>query len=363
MSWKENALLFLSTVNVDTDFTKENVDNKIGGWSQNRRRFWFYVDFRTLLGDMYEKNDVFNMSLVYIISDDKQGAVTSTPVSVYATGLDWVNSGYNAKQQSNNAYAYICPLIISAVTANATGEEEGEKDGKVNTFRKPINTVRLEFEYRSITDENTTYVSSNGKYPIVGIQFIIRPCIKPKLYIHNTSIVSTSLTLNTKNISQSSGQTVNNQIGTWGTAGNTPRARQVFSFNVNMRTLLGSWWEKYKVFAFSFVECRAFPEASMGTPNPRLVLYMSGLNFRNTYYQQNANGSTRVMVWTRRLVGNAVSTTITDKDTRQVTFVKGEANVRLDFECLELATNQPLVPFNVVDLPHFYFKINIYPIE
>lgn len=359
MSWKENALLFLSTANIDVDYTKEEVNNKIGGWSQNRRRFWFYVDFLTLLGDLYAKYDAFNMSMVYIISDNLQG--TSAPVSVYATGLQWINSGYNVRQQSNNSFAYICPLFIQTA-GNITGEIEGEKDGNVVAFRKPLNTVRLEFEYRSITDENVTFTSSNGKYPVVGIQLIIRPAIKPKLYIHNTSIVSANLILNTRNISQSSSQIVSTETGSWGVAGSTPRARQVFSFNVNMRTLLGDLWQNYKVFAFSFVQCIATPVASMGAPNPRLTLYMSGLNFRNTYYQQTANGSTSVMVWTRRLVGNVTSGTITDKDTRQVTFVKGADNVILEFACLDLVTNQPLVPIAAVDLPHFCFKINIYPI-
>jgi hypothetical protein len=360
MSWKENSLLFLSTENIDPDYTKEEVNNKIGGWSQNRRRFWFYIDFLTLLGDLYEKYDEFNMSMIYIITDNPEGNATAI-VSVYTSGLDWINGGYNAKQQSNNSLAYLCPLFIQ-VAGNITGEVEGEKDGNVLAFRKPINTARLEFEYRSITNENQTFTSSNGKYPVVGIHLIIRPSTKPKLYLHNLSIVSANLILNTYNISQSTAQTVNNQIGSWGPAGSTPRARQVFSFNVNMRTLLGDLWQNNKIFAFSFVQCLSLPVGSMGTPNPRLTLYMSGLNFRNTYYQQSGNGSTKVMVWTRRLVGNAVSGTVTDKDTRQVTFVKGADNVRLEFECIDFLTNQPLVPVNLVDLPHFYFKINIYPI-
>lgn len=361
MSWKENSLLFLSTANIDTDFTKIDVDNKIGGWSENRRRFWFYIDFRTLLGDMYAKYDMFSMSMVSVISDNKEGT-TNEPVSVYASGLDWINGGYNARQQSNNSLAYICPLFITPA-GNITGDFQGEKDGNVVAFRKPINTVRLEFEYRAMTNENVTFTSSNNKYPIIGIQFIIRPCVKPKLYIHNISIVSANLILNTNTISQSTAQSVSNPIGSWGGAGITPRARQVFSFNVNIRTLLGNMWEKYKVFAFSFVECRATPVASMGTPNPRLALYMSGLNFRNTYYQQNANGNVSVMVWTRRLIGNATTAIVTDKDSRQITFVKGAEMVSLDFACMDLTTNLPLVPVAAVDLPHFYFKINIYPIE
>jgi len=362
MSWKENSLLFLSTANIDTDYTKETVENKIGGWTQNRRRFWFNIDFRTLLGDLYLKNDVFTMSLIYMLSDNPEGAA-DTNVSVYATGLEWINSGYNAANQANNSFAYICPLLHT-IAGNPTGEEDGEKDGNVVVFRKPINTVRLEFEYRSITDETTTYTSLNGKYPIAAIQFIIRPAIKPKLYIHNTEIISANLVLNTKAISQSSSLTVDNEIGSWGTSGATPRARQVFSFNVNLRTLLGAWWNKYKVFAFSFVECRANPVASMGTPNPRLLLYMSGLNFRNTYNQSSGNGATGTMVWMRRLTGNAMTTTQTDKDSRQLTFIKGAENVRLDFSCMDLRTNLPLTPVNAgADLPHFYFKINIYPIE
>ena len=79
------------------------------------------VDLKSLLGDLYDKYDYFNLELLQFMTIPYTGSTVafSKPfqndtntgyrnLSVYISGLQWVNSSYNQKSDSNLNYCHLC---------------------------------------------------------------------------------------------------------------------------------------------------------------------------------------------------------------------------------------------------------------
>lgn len=360
--WREQALLYLNTHEIDGDQSKMNVENEVGGWTNNRQTFWFNVNFRTLLGDLYANYDTFNMSFINCFS--RVVIATGSPVNVnlYMSGVDFVNSGYDAKTKNNTTYAVIRNHFINN-TANQTTITAGERDQFAVAFRKPINTVRLEFQLRSITKGEDVFSSATGNYPYFVLMFSIKPCVKPTLYEHNLNFVPARLFLSTPQISTSySTPVVSNEIGAWGFSTPNGTARQTFSFNINMKTLLGDWWDKYDTFTLIFTRYDAIPQIPMGGGLPT-VIYVSGLNFRNSYLQPGKTGSGKVPIYFNLLTQTDGASNAGDKNERKLAFKKGNANVKLEFELYNLQTLQRVDPLVAgIPLPSFYFQMLVAPL-
>jgi hypothetical protein len=360
--WREQALLLLNTNEIDTDQTKIDVDNEVGGWSNNRQSFWFYVNFRTLLGDLYNNYDTYNLSYVNCFSRVVDATGSATQVNIYVSGLDFVNSGYNTNAQTNTTN---CVLRNHFINPNAfqTTLTSGERDQFAVSFKRPINSVRLQFELRSITNAESLFTSGNNKYPYFLLLFSIKPAVKPHVYKHNLKFVPARLTLSTPQIStNASDPIVSNEIGSWGYESANGTARQVFSFNVNMKTLLGNWWDKYDTYYLSIVGMSSLPVTNLGGGSP-MVMYLSGLNFRNSYLQPGKTGAGRVPIFIQLLTAGNYNTNFGDKNERKLTFKKGEANVKLMFELFDMATLQRTEPITAgVPLPNFFFQMLVFPL-
>ena len=360
--WREQALLYLNTHEIDTDQTKVEVDNTVGGWNNNRQRFWFNVNFRTLLGDMYNKYDTFNLSFVNCFSRVVDATGSATNVNIYVSGLDLVNSGYNANAQNNTTYSVVRNHFINN-TAFQNSFSSGERDQFAVTFKRPINSVRLEFELRDIINAEKMFTSVNNKYPYFVLMFSIKPAIKPTLYEHNLNFVPARLTLNTSQISTSlSTPFVSNEIGAWGSISANGTARQVFSFNVNLKTLLGNWWDKYDTYSLVIVGYASYPVGSLGGGAP-MVMYLSGLNFRNSYLQPGKSGAGRVPIFFQLLTATGYITNFGDKNERKLAFKRGETNVKLEFELYDIQTLQRLEPTTTgAVMPNFLFQMLVVPL-
>lgn len=358
MSWRENTNLYLNTQFVDIDYTKANVDNVKGGWINNRQRFWFNIDFKTLLGDLYEKYDTFNLSLIFshIVAPLNNNVVGN--YNFYVTGLDFVDNGYNQITKNNTNSALLRPHTSMTTGGQIYG---GERDAFVVTFKKPNQMVRLEFFH---TDFLTNQITpDNVVWGTAHLYFNIRPCIKPNIFANNLTTIQSNLVLSTSKISTSySTLTVANEVGSWEAISANGRARQRFSFNLNMRNVLGDLWNKYKLFSLVFNAIAIDPEIAL-VGNPYMLIYMRGLNFRNTYIQASNVPSGTVPLLFRTISGTTGLFTSNDRDSRNFPFIKQEANVKLEFDIYNYITTLPLEDANNAPMPTFCFQFAIMPLE
>lgn len=364
MAWRENTTLYLNTQNIafvdagNID-TLVNVENEKGGWYNKRQVFWFNMDFKTLLGDLYYKYEEFTMSSIFAHFLVPAGNGSTGDWVFWISGLDFINNGYNQISRSNTDSAF----LRFATSMGGFGQTYGgERDIYSVTFKRPNQNVKLTFYYTDML--TNAIVPDDGRYPIANLQFNIRPCAKPKFLSHNLNALSSNLNLCTSQISTDySTLRVSNEIGSWEPISANGQARQRFSFNVNMRNLLGNWWEKYNEFALVLTSINIISEIPL-TGTSFLLLYMRGLNFRNTY-NQPANvpsGTVPLIFW-------AITTglsNIQDKETRSFPFIKREANVKLEFDVYNYFNNQPLENYNAgvpIPMPTFAFNFLIMPLK
>lgn len=366
MAWRENTSLYLNTqqiafvdsTNIDT---LVNVDNQKGGWDNKRQIWWHYIDFKTLLGDLYNKYDTFTLSLIFshFVVPSNNGNTGNW--NFYVSGLDFVENGFNQITGNNTDSAIVRFHTNMATAGQIYG---GERDCFSVTFRKPNQNVKLTFFH---TDQATNaIVPANGRYGIANLQFNIRPCAKPNLFAHNLNALSANLNVSTAKISTSySTLRVSNEVGSWEPISANGQARQRFSFNINMRNLLGDWWNTYTDFALVLQGFFADPEINFST-NPYMLIYMRGLNFRNTYTQASnvPSGTVPMIFW--QINASTGIATIGDKDSRCFPFIKQEANVKLEFDMYDYVTNAPLENSNLgvpVPMPTFAFQFLIMPLK
>jgi hypothetical protein len=133
-----------------------NTNNTIGTCDQYRRNYIFKnVDWRQILGDMYERYDLFNLELVSVAhTDDRQynnGVVTVQAgsnatdriVNIHLSGINANNSTFDVKRQSNTDATVIATYQF------------------YNDFNKSFTSNRLTFGKVSKCDLNLYYTSVN----------------------------------------------------------------------------------------------------------------------------------------------------------------------------------------------------------
>jgi hypothetical protein len=372
MAWRENSNLYLNTqdialVDANNFNSLANVENERGGWVNNRQVFWFNVDFKKILGDLYDKYDAFQISALaedILFPEGITGTLgPDNHWNFMMSGLDFLQCGYNQKTRSNTTDAFIRFHNQMQNTGQRYSTATGaERDAFGVTFRKPNQYVRLTFYHTSLEE-----ILPPGTYGIMVLQFNIRPCSKPSLFAHNLNGHSVRLNLGTPQISDDFyALRVSNTIGSWEPITPNGQARQRFSFNINMKTLLGHQWERYDRFVLAAEGFNLFAPVGVFYQNRTFQFYMRGLNFRNTYLQRNDSPSGSVMVsfWN---FGTAAFDS-GDKDSRVFPFVKQDANVKLEFDVYDYLRNVPLESNAVntstpLPLPNFLFNFLIMPLQ
>jgi hypothetical protein len=89
------------------------------------------VDLKALLGDLYDKYDYFNLELLQFMTIPFSGSpvqfakpfanhinIGYKNLSVYISGLDWVNSSYSQKYDNNTSYCHLCNIKDQFTTEN-----------------------------------------------------------------------------------------------------------------------------------------------------------------------------------------------------------------------------------------------------
>ena len=113
---------------------------------------WNNINLRTLLGDMYDRFDLFNICL-NTVSTSQANSIDSNPdsrnVNVKITGLPWINQSYNVKTGNNGVSTTIA--TFNFVPSSSTTQYYYSNN--IATFGKNSETCSLTIEYWRIFDD------------------------------------------------------------------------------------------------------------------------------------------------------------------------------------------------------------------
>lgn len=161
METRENAGLVLRTIDIQTYNNKQfyfgldNIDNDIGTIESNGQYLVFKnINMRQVLGTLYDKYDMFNVSLrTYLSTANTAVAINNVACSIWLSGLSWVNQTYSVKTKTFNTEACIGGCNFSTTTANG---QVTHHSGNTAMFRKgPPDNVTLVIELKNSVGQLT----------------------------------------------------------------------------------------------------------------------------------------------------------------------------------------------------------------
>ncbi len=150
----ECATFHLNTTNIST---VSDVTNQYGSINFYKNDvIWYNVSLKTILGDMYDKYDKFNIKLITLFT-----AISTTPVSsnsadlnlqINITGLPFSNCTYNTKFNSNtNA------CVLGSFTLNPQARILSYNDDAIFTIEKPTDTNNIQIFFTTLNNVPPTW--------------------------------------------------------------------------------------------------------------------------------------------------------------------------------------------------------------
>ena len=143
---------------------------------------WYNINLRTLLGDLYDKYDTFNLCLTsiscgaptesigvnYLNSDIDNGHL-----SVYMAGLPFINNTYSVYNRGNTAEAPFA--VFTYPTTTTTVGYRVYNDAGVITFGKSQEQCSIQISLRRVYDDEEPDTINflpitNYMFTIVGVQ-------------------------------------------------------------------------------------------------------------------------------------------------------------------------------------------------
>jgi hypothetical protein len=162
MQFVECATFHLNTTDVDITNTG-NVNNQYGSVNQYRNDItWFNISFKTILGDMYEKYDKFNIKLSSIMYSQaaapsiNQGALS---LKVNLVGLPFSNCTYHSLNNSNSQF---CTMGSFTMGINAT--QTYYNDDNVFTIEKPSASTNVRIYLSTLSDTVPVWASLGPQF-------------------------------------------------------------------------------------------------------------------------------------------------------------------------------------------------------
>jgi len=166
----ECATFHLNTTNISSN---PNVTNQYGSINADRNDVtWYNVSLKTILGDMFDKYDKYNIKLITLFT-----AISTTPVSsnsadlnlqINITGLPFSNCTYNTKFNSNTS-----SCVLGSFTLNPQARILSYNDDAIFTIEKPTETHNIQIFFTTLN--NTAPVWSLAG-PNFDLYFRIYPC-------------------------------------------------------------------------------------------------------------------------------------------------------------------------------------------
>lgn len=175
----QSATFILRTCDLPTNASGENSSGATNN-SSGSSYTWRNIDMRTILGDMYDKYDSFNIGLVNCVSTVQPTGMTYPSNNdkigiLYMSGLRWLNSNYDcgSKTRTNNAcigYVNFAPLTTSVGTAIQYNNLS------LNSISRPHANVNLTIFFNNVS-ANVSNSTSAQTFPQMAFQFVIYPII------------------------------------------------------------------------------------------------------------------------------------------------------------------------------------------
>jgi hypothetical protein len=132
---------------------------------------WSNINLRTVLGDMYDKFDLFNLQLNSIsqciptatlgVSDDVRN------VTMNISGLPFINQTYSVKNGTNTSESILTTFKFN----NTTGTVQIYNNNAILTFGKNQEQANIQINYKQVVDGNIS-VPTNP-FPQMVFQFTI----------------------------------------------------------------------------------------------------------------------------------------------------------------------------------------------
>jgi hypothetical protein len=149
-------LQIASLVLRSSDLGVNGTTSQYGSCDANRlTQTWNNINLRTLLGDMYEKYDLFNICLNTITTSQTGFAgdiginADDLNVIIKLSGLPFINQTYSVKQGCNTN---VCP-ITSFTFTNGTTNTQYFYSNNCNTFGKSQQSCNLTIQYGRVNDD------------------------------------------------------------------------------------------------------------------------------------------------------------------------------------------------------------------
>ena len=146
---KETASLCLRTVDIsgdNVDITTANLANgslitSVGSITENGQSItWNNIDFRNLLGDMYDKYDKFNINLNGYVCRKVAVSLNDYDTTFFVSGLPFSNQTYNIKTGNNGPQ---CALICQNLFITTTNGSAITGNSNTITIYKPKNLCNI----------------------------------------------------------------------------------------------------------------------------------------------------------------------------------------------------------------------------
>lgn len=166
----EKSTLLLRSVNLNL-----NESNARGDVNQFRTSItWNNINLRTVLGDMYDKYETFNIELKEMVQHQIIENVGINPkeenVLVYVSGLNWLNNSYDIHAYGNKSEVCFGSFDFGPQNAKTQGSNSKSNMG-IATFAKNQEALNLKIEYRAVHDNNLPITSV--AFPQVAFLFNI----------------------------------------------------------------------------------------------------------------------------------------------------------------------------------------------
>jgi hypothetical protein len=139
---------------------------------------WNNINLRTLLGDMYDKYDLFNICLNTITTSAPTGAYGNTfddrNVILKLSGLPFINQTYSVKQGCNTNICPIASFTFPTYSTTTGGATQYFYSNNCNTFGKSQHTCNLTLQYGRVIDDALPLCNITGRaFPLVVLIFDI----------------------------------------------------------------------------------------------------------------------------------------------------------------------------------------------
>jgi hypothetical protein len=161
------------------DLPAVGTSNQYGSTDAKRlTQTWNNINLRTLLGDMYDKYDLFNICLNTIttaVSSTASGGIGTTVddrnVIIKLSGLPFINQTYSVFQGCNTT---ICPIASFLFASGGASATQFFYSNNCYTFGKSQQSCNLTIQYGRVLDDalpSTTPVFPNVVFifNIIGV--------------------------------------------------------------------------------------------------------------------------------------------------------------------------------------------------